>query len=168
MRSCLRQLATSRNNEDVVHTALGNLYRRAESKAFASNNLSLDTMKQEFINIADTFSTVFIVVDAFDECELKSRANLIESFREIAEETATPVKILISTRPADDINYYMNSEPNIELTSIHNRHDITRFVKKSIDVQPKDSPNLRFWREQITDGLKQEICQVLIEKSDGM
>ncbi|RYP42504.1 hypothetical protein DL767_000192 [Monosporascus sp. MG133] len=168
LRSCIRQLATSRRDDGVIHCSLRRLYQKYKTSAFARQHISTEVIKRELISLTSTFRITTIVIDALDECYLDTRSNLIEALAEIAAESARPVKVLMSARPDGDLRYYMSSEASIDLTLVDTRDDISKFVIESVYGRPKDAPNLRYWREQITDKLRQAVCEVLIEKSRGM
>ncbi|RYP72603.1 hypothetical protein DL771_004098 [Monosporascus sp. 5C6A] len=168
LRSCIRQLATSRKYEGVIHPSLRRLYQKYETSAFAKESISTEVIKQELIILANTFRITTIVIDALDECCVDTRSNLIEALAEIATESARPVRVLMSARPDGDLRYYMSSEASTDLTLVDTHEDISKFVAESVYGRPKDAPNLRYWREKITDELRQAVCEVLIEKSRGM
>lgn len=124
--------------------------------------------EKELQKLVNVFPKTTIVLDALDECDKDTRHQILEIFRNIAERTTRNMKVLISSRPDQDIVDSLKSGPNIGIIATHNQADIAKFVTESIHVRPKDSPDLRYWRDKIPEKLRSEICEVLIEKSDGM
>ncbi|RYP50136.1 hypothetical protein DL768_004253 [Monosporascus sp. mg162] len=151
LQSCIRQLATSRKDEGVIHPSLRRLYQKYETSAFAEESIRTEVIKRELISLANTFRITTIVIDALDECYLETRSNLIEALAKITTESASPVRVLMSARPDGDLRCYMSSEASIDLTLVDTRDDISKFVTESI-----------------TDELRQAVCEVLIEKNRGM
>ena len=110
-----------------------------------------------------TFTT--IVIDALDECDLSSRAELLESLDQVVEESAGLIKILISSRNDRAITCHLEGFPNITINANDNRTDITRFVEHEVDTMIKSKKLL--WGKVSTE-LRKLIKETLCERADGM
>ena len=103
-----------------------------------------------------------IIIDALDRCEEVSRSELIEVLDWIVQEAKNPVKILVSSRPEKDIKPRFERGPNIGIRITDNKGDIAKFVTSEIQ-----SWSTRWWHK-VSSTLKDEICETLVEKSQGM
>jgi len=72
------------------------------------------------------------------------------------------VKIFISSRPDRDIKRRFERGPNVDIKATDNRGDIAKFVDDKLNNSPED------WRNSINPDLKREICETLVDKSEGM
>jgi hypothetical protein len=106
-----------------------------------------------------------ICIDALDEVDPKLRLELLEALQHVVERSSSLVKIFATTRMDIDILMQFERFPRIELESDGNVDDINRFVKEKVQSAIE--------RKHLLDGnvpnaLKDEICQVLCERSKGM
>ncbi len=117
------------------------------------------------IQLASQRTLTTIVVDALDECDLSSRAELLESLTQVVEESADLIKILISSRNDRAITYHLEGFPNITINANDNHSDIARFVEHEVDTMIKNKKLL--WGKVSTE-LRKLIKETLCERADGM
>jgi len=106
-----------------------------------------------------------ICIDALDEVDHQLRFELLEALNHIVEKSGTLVKIFATTRMDTDILMQFERYPRIELEPDDNADDINRFVKEKVQEKIKQK---RLLHGNVSIALKDEICQVLCERSKGM
>jgi hypothetical protein len=108
-----------------------------------------------------TYSRTTLVLDALDETYKQPRAELIDIFGYLINESPQ-LKIFISSRRDDDIKRQLAKGANVGIEATDNGNDIGKFVMDQIDQAQKRR------RNPISPGLRQDIIQVLLDKSQGM
>ncbi|OBT88430.1 hypothetical protein VE02_03298 [Pseudogymnoascus sp. 03VT05] len=105
-----------------------------------------------------SFSTVYVVVDALDECsdEHKTPLRLLERLRDLQNDR--DIRLMITSRFIPEIQEEFKSAPKLEVRA--NPEDVAKFVKGKI---------LRLHRcVQRDDELKREVEERIVEAVDGM
>jgi hypothetical protein len=160
LRSFVKQLSFSLN-EGAVQNALIEIYREKQRTGFASAKLTLEESKRLIPILIQSYLKVILVLDALDESRERVRADLIEYFSYLVD-NFQHVKIFISSRRDDDIKHQLEKKANVGIEATDNRDDISKFVVKKIDQGQKHR------RNAISESLRKEIVQTLLEKSQGM
>jgi len=106
-----------------------------------------------------------ICIDALDEVDHNLRLELLEALKHVVERSNTLVKIFATTRMDTDILMQFEMFPMIELDPDDNVDDINRFVKEKVQGMIERKQLLH---GNVPNALKDEICQVLCERSRGM
>ncbi|THX63137.1 hypothetical protein D6D05_10490 [Aureobasidium pullulans] len=127
-----------------------------------------DVSYAEFlIEVAKSFTQVFIIIDGLDECPEKERSGILKF---IAQTVHTPIdkacfKMFVSSRRDADINAAFSSirTPVIELEAGKITPDIKKFVREEA-LRLRATSELRIE----SDDLFERVIQDLIKKSDGM
>ena len=70
-----------------------------------------------------------IVIDALDECDKTSRADLLQALERIVHYSSNLVKVFMSSRNDQDIVRHLEHYPNIEITASKNQADIVNFCE---------------------------------------
>jgi hypothetical protein len=96
-----------------------------------------------------------------DETHKKPRTELIDIFGYLINESPQ-LKVFISSRRDDDIKNQLAKGANIGIEATDNGNDIGKFVMDQIDQAQKHR------RNPISPDLRQDIIQVLLDKSQGM
>ena len=92
-----------------------------------------------FVAIVQQFSSVFLVLDALDECTLDQRADLCEFFTAIVEHTTRTghgiIKLFVASRNELDIEriFLSKSFPTIEVEAKKVDSDIQLYVQTQIE-----------------------------------
>jgi len=118
------------------------------------------------IQLAEQFPIIIIVVDALDECDPEKRTDLLEALESILRESASLVKIFISSRDDQDIVWHLRSYPNLELSSDKNKDDIILFVQKETDSLIERGKLLRWSTDK--ESLRTKIKEKVTKDADGM
>jgi hypothetical protein len=80
----------------------------------------------------------------------------------LVTQSPKPVKVFISSRPDQDIKHRFGCGPNVHIKATDNRDDIAKFVDDKLNNSPE------YWQNSINRDLKREICETLVDKSEGM
>lgn len=148
-----------------IPAAARQIYDVRKKDAFAAGPLTSSECVKLMIKLASQRTFTTIVIDALDECDLSSRAELLESLDQVVEESAGLIKILISSRNDRAITCHLEGFPNITINAHDNHTDIARFVEHEVDTMIKSKKLL--WGKVSTD-LKKLIKETLCERADGM
>ena len=160
LRSFVRQLSTSRDGK-AIQASLTQLYSQKRATGFASGDLKIEESKEMLRHLVEIYPQTTLVLDALDECDRRTRAQLIEVFDTLLAESPKPFKIFISSRPDPDIKDRFESGPNVGITATDNGDDIAKFVGGAIDSEKR-------WRKKISAELYKDIVETLTNKSQGM
>ena len=133
--------------------------------AFAAGPLTSSECVNLMIQLANRKTLTTIVVDALDECDLSSRAELLESLNQVVEESVGLIKILISSRNDRAITCHLEGFPNITINASDNHTDIARFVEHEVDTMIRSKKLL--WGK-VSSELRKLIKETLCERADGM
>ena len=104
-------------------------------------------------------------IDALDEIDHPIRIRLLEALKYIMEHSKSLVKVFATTRMDPDIVLQFEIFPTIVLQPDDNFEDIKHFVDTSVQKAIDDKLLLD---DEVPLDLKNEICEVLHERSKGM
>jgi hypothetical protein len=104
-------------------------YRKREAEGYASGSLRIDESRALIMQLVEHYPLTTIVIDALDECDPENRADLLETLEAVLRESASLVKIFVSSRDDQDIVLHLRDYPNLELSSDRNNDDIVSFVR---------------------------------------
>ena len=141
------------------------VYDARKKDAFAAGPLTSSECVKLMIQMASQRTLTTFVIDALDECDLSSRAELLESLDQVVEESTGLIKILISSRNDRAITCHLEGLPNIAINANDNHIDIARFVEHEVDTMIKSKKLL--WGKVSTE-LRKLIKETLCERADGM
>lgn len=161
VRSLIRQLSTS-PADGSIQTLIVQLYKQREQSGFARGELGMEECESILLQLVNIYPQVTIILDALDECARDTRIWLIKLFDVLVEKSVNPVKILIASRPDDDIKDRFREGPNLEIRATDNQDDIAKFVTDAMDKSPSH------WRKKISMDMKAVIVETLVDKSQGM
>jgi NACHT domain len=160
LRSFTKQLSIS-PDEDAIQNALVEVYEKKRKTGFASAKLTFEESQSLLLTLVQSYSKTTLVLDALDESEEGIRGDLIDFFNHLINKSQH-LKIFISSRRDDDIKRQLEKEANVGIEATDNENDISKFVAEKIDQGQKRR------RRAISEGLRNEIIQTLLEKSQGM
>ncbi len=111
--------------------------------------------------------TVYIIIDALDECPTTGlpsrREEVLNLVRELVRLQIPNLRICVTSRPEADIEPVLDPLA-FRSVSLHGErgqvHDIAEYVKFVVNTDPK----IRTWRQAD----KEHVIQVLTSKADGM
>jgi ankyrin repeat domain-containing protein 50 len=157
LRSFVRQLSTIAGGDDSIHKRLRELHIQTRIKA---SGLTIDVCRDLLLEFINLYPKTTLILDALDECDKRRRGVLAEAFDYFLVHAQRPVKIFISSRPDGDLRERYKSRANIEIQATDNHDDIATFVDGEIIKH-------RRWKK-ISPGLRKEIVETLLERSQGM
>ncbi|KAF8851786.1 hypothetical protein BDZ45DRAFT_133333 [Acephala macrosclerotiorum] len=157
LRSFVRQLSTTSNDDHSISTRLKERCIQAQLKA---SELTMNDCKELVLEFLNLYPKTTLILDALDECKKEKRRDLIEIFDYFLAHASRPVKIFISSRPDGDIRERFKNLANIEIQATDNHGDISRFVETEIMKH-------RRWKNMSPE-LQGEIIETLQVRSQGM
>ena len=140
-----------------------------------------EELQRIFLATAEYFDSMFLVLDALDECTQDHRAELCKFFSKIielsaisrtvesrlgnAQSTSTIVKLFVTSRKEPDIErvFRQKSFPMMEIEAEKVDHDIAIYVTAQIEQRIKDEQLIL--RNPL---LKDKIFTTLTTKAGGM
>ena len=121
---------------------------------------STGSLQNTLQKILDGFNSVFIVLDALDECiEREKVLNWAESFL-LQKNKNLGLHIIITSRPEKEINDKFKNYPCVDLVEESEGCDIVAYINDQLD---QDS-DLQEWDLET----KEEIKSTLMNQADGM
>ena len=150
---------------DKLLTPVLDMYKDRENVGQLSSKLTLKECQDLLVRLMAVYPETTICIDALDEVDHKSRFELLEALNHIVERSGTLVKIFATTRMDTDILIQFEKYPRIELEPDDNADDINRFVEEKVQ---ETINRKRLLHGNVPNALKDEICQVLCERSKGM
>lgn len=110
-----------------------------------------------FEGYVTNLDTVYLVIDAVDECSEDVRDVLLQYFKIFPSN----VRLLVTTRHIDEIIREFRDSPMIEIRANHS--DLQTFITSSIASNRRLADHVRN-----DASLEQDICERVISKADGM
>ncbi|KAK9425528.1 putative NACHT domain-containing protein [Seiridium unicorne] len=157
LQCLVRQLSSAAGQTKQMRKTL---YDLCIAEKRTGSDLSLRHCREQLLQSVNLYAKTTLVLDALDECDLDSRAELTKTFEILLSQSRRPLRIFISSRRDRDINAQFSSKPNIEIQAAHNKEDIRRFVDEEIIKYER-------W-EDMSSPLRKEIVTTLLSRSDGM
>ena len=157
LRSFVRQLSARARFPTEIHEKVQKIW---SEKRLGASDLSLTDCREQLLESVNLYTRTTLVLDALDECEPESRAELVKTIEILLAQSKQPLRVFISSRPDRDIRDKFLSRPNIEIETKHNEKDIQRFVNEEIIKHGN-------WID-MSPLLKEEIIKTLLERSQGM
>ncbi|KAJ3541002.1 hypothetical protein NM208_g4804 [Fusarium decemcellulare] len=127
-RSLLRQLSSAHDERDLIHRLLQD---RAVELVEGTATLSARECSDLIPKMLDDYSSTTIIIDALDECDRVTRHTLMNGLDRLIEQRKR-LKIFISSRRDDDIQFHFRFRPIIELKATDNENDLTHFVNSRL------------------------------------
>jgi hypothetical protein len=165
LRSILEQLSCSDVDDPVRQSAvLAYRERKRKARGQKPEKLSLEESADVILQIVED-NPAIIVIDALDECDPIRRQDLMLSLRHIIRESASVVKIFISSRDDKDIVTRMAGASEVYIKADDNSKDIEAFCTIQVGRAIREH---RILNGEVSSSLKDEITQTLISKASGM
>jgi len=167
VRCILKQLSFSTANlpirkpvEELYKTKL----READEVGCDIDKLTLIECEQLIIALLEN-NPATIIIDALDECNSRTRYQLMDTLDSIIQKSASVVKIFLSSRDDNDVVCRLHKSPNIFISATDNGADIERFV--NVEVAQAIS-NKMLLGGNISLTLQQQISTKLMKGAQGM
>jgi hypothetical protein len=164
LHTLIQQLVQTPSKDQLLKPVL-DVYEEREKVGQLSSRLTLKECQDLLVQLMAVYPQTTICIDALDEVDHKLRFELLEALGHIVEKSNTQVKIFATTRMDTDILVQFEMFPRIEMEPDDNVDDINRFVKEKVQ---ETIERKRLLHGNVPNALKDEICQVLCERSKGM
>ena len=167
LRALVKQMAC-RDSGSQVGQNITQEYEQATREAAIDGLEPFQLDLQSCIRLILSFTEqvpVTFVIDAVDECSMQKRFDLFQALDKIVHESASVVKVLLSSRDDVDIAHRMASCVQIAVSQDRNLEDIVQFaiLKLSEAIETK-----RLLGGDVRSELRNRILGRLIAGSQGM
>ena len=142
------------------------LYKKKEAEGFKSGPLRIDECCALILQLTEYYQMTVIVLDALDECNPDLRDELLEALGQIIQDSPNLVKIFVSSRDEQDIVFYLQTYPNLKISSDRNSEDIVTFVKMETGRLIKKKKLLRYSQDKTK--MEEIILDAVIKGAGGM
>jgi hypothetical protein len=143
MKSLLKQLVYQRRS---LPTKLESAYDQRKS-------LDMNAVLDMFLESAEHFSNVFVVLDALDECNKHEREVLMPYLQRFLQ---SRIRIFLTARPEVYCQLSSNKQRNLEISA--QEHDIKNFLVE----------RLKQTESTLTDQFKASIIRTVLSRAKGM
>ncbi|KAF1994164.1 ankyrin repeat protein, partial [Amniculicola lignicola CBS 123094] len=152
LSNVLRQLSQERTTIPDVLQALYRCHVKSQKRP------TLADVTKSLQSVSTSFSRIFIIVDALDECQAigNCRMNFLSAIFEL--QRICGLNLFVTSRPIPDITG--NFRNNLSLEIRGDKEDMRKYVESHISSLP------RFVRD--SDELQDLIATQIVEASDGM
>ncbi|KAI1357489.1 hypothetical protein F5Y08DRAFT_352320 [Xylaria arbuscula] len=157
LQSYVRQLSTTVRNPDCIRKDLQDYCEKARKNG---SHLGFKDCKVQLLESIRLYSQTTLVLDALDECEPKSREQLLDVINYLISSSENNLKVFISSRPDRDIRDRFLKTPNIPVQATDNQDDIQKYVRERIVKHGN-------WRD-MSKKLQNDIVDMFFDKSQGM
>ena len=161
MRTLLRQAISSTQEIPLRIRA------RYESRK-QDGAISFEEAVQFITNVSNEHEITYILIDALDECNKETRADLLNALQNIVQDSSTLTKILVSSRNDHDLVDVLRDYPNIRIEASKNQPDIDRFVERQVDDCIDRRPKKLLRTVEVPDSLREKIKGALRDGAQGM
>lgn len=131
------------------------LFRECDDGTLAATS---DKMRDLIILLIEELQTVYICLDALDECSTENKKEML-SLVMILIENCSNVKILVSSRTGDtNVREYLDCSPDITVTAGVLAQDIDLYVRHRIENGP----------ERLKRAASEHMVERLVNGAEGM
>lgn len=156
LSSLVCQLASPIGRVDEVHQYIQELDKKLRAERL---EMDLQLCQDALVELASSYQSSSIVLDALDECDEKSRIQLMGCLSEILSRCRN-LKVFVSSRMEYDIKQYFKSQPTITIRVTDNQNDIESFIREKLTSDAN-------WNS-LNRKLREEAESTLFAKSGGM
>lgn len=160
LQSFVKQLARSPRN-DVIQQVLIDVYRNAQRSGWASAELSLEESEDLLPKLINAYPRTLLVLDALDEVYEARRGDLIRALDRLTSK-ANNLKVLICSRRDEDIMQSLEKKTNLGIGAADNQSDIRKYILDRFEKAQSER------RRPISEGLRNDIVETLVKRSQGM
>lgn len=127
------------------------------------------TLEEMLVTSTSSFSNVYVVIDALDECPLLNdqRENLLKSLERILINAPKNLHIFLTSRKEQDIDKklrtFLSPPSRIEIDLLSHQETLNRDIGHYIDLRLA-TDDFSSWQESV----KTEVKQTLVKKADCM
>lgn len=129
-----------------------------------ARNPSLEQYEDVFLQLSKSYSEIFLVFDALDECSSSQRAHILEFIIKITNYLSC-AKVLVTSRREKDIErvFVRQATPVFEIKAENVSEDINSFVTERVEYLIQENK-----LEVYDSPLKARIIDTLVTRAEGM
>ena len=126
----------------------------------------LSDLLSTFLDIIPYFNSVYVVIDALDECPVtnEERQDLLKVIKAIHDESSEYLHMLVTSRQLSDIEAVIapiTSASPIQINSALVDNDIKAYIQSSVQAIRHTKP---WWHDQLC----KEVEETLLQRANGM
>lgn len=165
LRSVLEQLSSSHVDAPIrEQTLLAYRKKKQDARGHKLQKLVLEESTEIILQILEE-NPAIIVIDALDECDPIRRLDLISALRRIIQDSASVVKVFLSSRDDRDIVVRMDMSSEVYIKAEDNSKDIESYTMIQVERAIREG---RILNGEVSETLKMDIIGTLISKANGM
>lgn len=165
LRSIVKQLCLADLGEGFPEP-VSVIYRERKKVADLGRLLNVEESKNLLVILATGFLRTTIVIDALDECDPDTRANLFDVLEAVVSSSkGNHVKVFVTSRDDGDLRKKFEDSPNVYIQERDNSGDINHYIKTEIIACIKGKQLLR---GNVGPDLEQHIVSTLQVGAHGM
>lgn len=168
MRSLVRQLTFTSGTQRNVYDILLTEYERREAEAridgFDVPRLRIAECIRLILDVTGSISAA-IVIDAIDEIQETRRYELLDGLSRIATESASVVKVFVTSRDNSNILALLPGARTIRIHKFDNRADMELFVRHHVLLAVQSR---RLLNGNVSEDLQGFLIQSLLEGAGEM
>jgi hypothetical protein len=161
-RSILRQLSC-KNDQFPISPPVAAKWLERQGQGY-EDRLDLSECIDLIIELTRE-SPAIIVIDALDECQKKTRLDLLDGLDKIIQDAEHVVKIFVSSRRDSDIRDHFQKTPRLEIAAADNSEDIENFVNSEVN---KKIAAGKLLGGRPSETLVAVIKSTLLKRAEGM
>jgi hypothetical protein len=164
LRSILRQLSCPAPGLSIWEPAQRK-YMALQHDGCEPRKLTLDETRKLIVEISKTFSLITIIIDALNECNPDTRADLLDALKDIVLQSEKPMRILVSSQDDKDLVSQLSDSLHVHIRESDNAGDIKRFVEDQVE---KSIRKKKLLGGKVPAELKQHLKSTLVDNAHGM
>jgi hypothetical protein len=145
--------------------AIEEQYETQKLAGFSHGPMDFEDSLQLYLSVTTTYSTVYIIIDALDECSPQNRRELLGGLQRLMRHPEYCFKIFLTSRDADDISFALSKYLNLNIKISHNQKDMAAFIEDEINQRVADG---RILRGNLSLGVRQQVKRILTQQAEGM
>jgi len=150
LRSILRQLASTDAGLELF------MIWRARHGQHDLTNQNIEILISDMVRL-NTISQTTIIIDALDEMDRESFAEVMDVLENLINQDSGLVKVFLSSRPEDHVNKPLRSWPRIDVDPQLTRPDIVAYIETQVDKKlTLDDGIDAVLRKEVKDFLKDQ------------
>ncbi|THG93580.1 hypothetical protein EW026_g7692 [Hermanssonia centrifuga] len=153
-------------NDDIRNALWAAVGKSKEIRMTQDLSLQFENLIAKPLKSIVLSGPVLVVIDALDECgDAGTREQLLSILKTCADNFPPNLRLLITTRPEDDILTHLQDAPHILIWRLDN---ISSSIETSEDIRLYTHYHLISSRKPKLDGIDDECCRRLVTMSQGL
>ncbi|THZ69885.1 hypothetical protein D6C85_06363 [Aureobasidium pullulans] len=166
LRALAKQIALSEDQTGILAPVISihkNKRIQAEQDGLSPPSLNLSECKKLILELT-AMTPATIIIDAIDECNSVTRHQLLTALEEILGHSHKPVKILVSSQKARDIDVRLDKFACITVNEKQNKNDIDAFVDLQVATAIESKQMLA---GRVSLDFSNRVASILKTKAEG-